>query len=302
MKVLVVYNPAAGGGRDALLKQLVRALTARHADVEVYRTRAPGDATRHLKERAHQGDVVVAVGGDGTTNEVLNGLAANVPLGIFATGTANVLARELALPKHPEQAADVIVQGVSMPVWPGDLNGRRFLMWVGVGYDAWVVQATDLTLKRRFGKLAYVLAMFSQIRRYGSQRYRFLLDGREYLAYSAVIANARHYGGSFILTRQADLTRPALQVLLFTRPDRGQLLKCLLALPFGAMERVPGVVSVSARDIQVAVPPGGLDEPLQADGDPAGVLPAAVKVAETPVLVRVPAATASRFDARRQPG
>src|SRR5690606_23599161 len=128
MKVLVVYNPAAGGGREALLKQFVRSLQARHAEVEVYRTRAPGDATQHLKARAHPGDVVVAVGGDGTTNEVLNGLREGVPLGIFATGTANVLARELGLPKHPDQVAEVITQGVNMPVWPGELNGRRFLM------------------------------------------------------------------------------------------------------------------------------------------------------------------------------
>lgn len=285
MKILVVYNPAAGGGREALLKRLVQALARRGADVEVYRTRASGDATRHLQERAHQGDVVVAVGGDGTTNEVLNGLDDGVPLGIFATGTANVLARELNLPRHPEQAAEVIVNGVNLAVWPGDLDGRRFMMWTGVGYDAWVVQGTDLQVKRRFGKLAYVLAMIRQLARYGSTDYHLKIDGRDYQARSAIIANGRHYGGSFVLTRQADLTQPSLQVLLFNAPGRWALLRCLLALPFGAMERVDGIVSLAAREIEIEASVQG--EPLQADGDPAGTLPARITVAEKSVLMRV---------------
>ncbi|MCK0537908.1 diacylglycerol/lipid kinase family protein [Alcanivorax quisquiliarum] len=285
MKILVVYNPAAGGGREALLKRLVQALERRGADVEVYRTKAPGDATRHLQARAHQGDVVVAVGGDGTTNEVLNGLDDGVPLGIFGTGTANVLARELNLPRHPEQAAEVMVNGASLTVWPGDLAGRRFMMWTGVGYDAWVVQGTDLGVKRRFGKLAYVLAMIRQLARYGTTDYRLRIDGRDYQARSAIIANGRHYGGRFVLTRQADLTQPTLQVLLFNAPGRLALLKCLMALPFGAMERVDGIVSLPAREIEIEA--SEQDEPLQADGDPAGILPARVTVAERAVLVRV---------------
>lgn len=296
MKVLVIYNPAAGGGRDALLRRFVQALQARGAEVETYHTTGPGDATRALQARTDQGDVVVAVGGDGTTNEVLNGLQPEVPLGLFATGTANVLAKELALPKHPEQAAEVVVNGRNLLVWPGQLNAQRFLMWVGVGYDAWVVRGVNLAVKRVFGKLAYVQAMLQQVARYGQVRYRFVIDGREQLAYSAVIANASHYGGDFILSRQARLTAPTLQVLMFTRPGRWQLIKCLAALPFGLMESVAGVVSVSARDVQVEALDGITDEPLQADGDPAGQLPARVTVAERPVLVRVGRTPLPRVD------
>ena len=292
MKVLVIYNPAAGGGKEQALRRLEQALMTKGAEVEVYRTRAPGDATTFLRNRPDMPDVVVAVGGDGTTNEVVNGLSEGVPLAVMATGTANVLARELGLPSAPEQVAEIVMSGRSLTVWPGNLNGQRFLMWVGVGYDAWVVNRVDVALKQRIGKGAYIASMLAQIGRYGSQQFRVCVDGQDYLCYTAVIANARYYGGSFILSRQADISKPALQVLLFQKPGRWFLVKCLLALLLGRMESIEGVLSLPAKGIEVAAIPG---EPLQADGDPAGVLPAQVQVDTRSLLVKVPARTLAAF-------
>lgn len=292
MKALVVYNPAAGGGREALLGRFVRALENRGVDVEVYRTRAPGDATEQLRARAHLGDVVVAVGGDGTTNEVLNGLRPGVPLAVFGTGTANVLARELGLPRNPERAAEVVAAGHELEIWAGRLNGQRFLMWVGIGYDAWVVNNADLRLKETIGQGAYMVAMLSQIARYGSQRFQLVVDGRAVDCYSAIVANARYYGGSFILSQHANIARPSLQVLMFRKAGRWNLIKFMLALLVGRMESMDGVESVAARHLQVKEIPG---EPLQADGDPAGWLPADIQVDSEPVSVLVPEQTLRRF-------
>ncbi len=292
MKVLVIYNPAAGGGREAALRRLQQALTARGADVEVYRTRAPADATEYLRSRVEPVDVVIAVGGDGTTNEVINGLPAGVPLGIMATGTANVLARELGLPAAPDKVAELAVSGDTLTVWPGRLNGRRFLMWVGIGYDAWVVNSTNLSLKQRIGKGAYVLAMLGQIARYGSQRFMLEIDGQPYQCYSAIVANARYYGGSFVLSQRADISARSLQVLMFCRPGRWALVKFMLALLVGRMEHMDGVLSVPAQHIKVAAVAG---EPLQADGDPAGLLPAQLQVDSEALAVKVPAVTLRAF-------
>ena len=88
MKITVVYNPTAGGGREKLLCRFVAELEKQGARVRLYHTRGPGDATEYLQGLDEQGDCVVAVGGDGTTNEVLNGLAPGVAMGVFATGTA----------------------------------------------------------------------------------------------------------------------------------------------------------------------------------------------------------------------
>lgn len=284
MKITVIYNPAAGGGHERGLYRFVAELERLKSQVRLYHTRGPGDATTYLKSLPDQGDCVVAVGGDGTTNEVINGLADGVALGIFATGTANVLAQELGLPSKPEAAAAIVVEGRSVPVPPATLNGRRFVMMCGLGYDAWVVDQINLRLKARFGKLAYALSMLSQIRHYGRQRYRLEIDGRPLDCFSAVITNGQHYGGRFLLTRQANITRSRLQVLLFQKPGVGFLLRCLLALLFGRMEQVDGVTSASAQVITIQ---GDDSEPLQADGDPAGHLPARIEVEPTSIPVRV---------------
>ncbi len=130
MKVTVIYNPTAGGGREALLCRFVAELERQGASVRLYYTKGPNDATNYLNGLSDQGDCVVAVGGDGTTNEVLNGLAGGVALGVFATGTANVLAKELGLPKKPEQAAggsegQKRVCDAGPPEWPAVYHDVR---------------------------------------------------------------------------------------------------------------------------------------------------------------------------------
>ncbi|WP_417216157.1 diacylglycerol/lipid kinase family protein [Alcanivorax sp.] len=285
MKVTVIYNPTAGGGREALLCRFVAELERQGASVRLYYTKGPNDATNYLNGLSDQGDCVVAVGGDGTTNEVLNGLAGGVALGVFATGTANVLAKELGLPKKPEQAAQVVVKGKSVSVTPARLNGRRFIMMCGIGYDAWVVNGVNLGIKERFGKLAYVQSMLGQIGRYGQRHYRVEVDGRPLDCFSAIITNGRHYGGSFVLSNEANILRPQVQVLLFQKPGVRFLLRCLVALLFGRMERMDGVASLRAQRVYIRCENG--EEPIQADGDPAGNLPAEIEVEDAPVPMRV---------------
>lgn len=285
MKITVVYNPTAGGGREQLLCRFVAELEKLGARVRLYHTRGPGDATEYLQSLEDQGDCVVAVGGDGTTNEVLNGLAPGVALGVFATGTANVLAKELQLPKQPEQAARIVVNGKNVPVTPARLNGRRFIMMCGIGYDAWVVDGVNLAVKERFGKLAYVQSMLAQIRRYGQRHYRVMVDGRPLDCFSAIVTNGRHYGGSFVLSREANILRPQVQVLLFQKPGVSFLLRCLAALLLGRMERVDGVASLRAQRVEIRCE--NADEPIQADGDPAGQLPAEILVEDEPIPMRV---------------
>ncbi|WP_133491524.1 diacylglycerol kinase family protein [Alcanivorax sp. 24] len=304
MNITVIFNPTAGGGRDRRLRHFIRTLEQGGARVRLYHTRAPGDAIRYLRELEDQGDCVVAAGGDGTVNEVLNGLRPGVALGLFPIGTANVLAKELGLPRRPEAAAEVVLAGQSLPVTPATLNGRRFMVMCGVGYDAWVVDQVDLILKRRIGKLAYALSMIRQLARYGKVSYRVSVDGRPLDCFSAVITNGRYYGGSFVLSRQANIARAKLQVLLFQRSGVWFLLGCLVALMMGRLERRDGVASVSAEKVTVEVsrhlagsdvrPVGEVawpkpgPEPIQADGDPAGWLPAEIVLENQAVPVRVP--------------
>ena len=284
MDITVIFNPTAGGGRAKRLRQFVRALEQGGARVRLYHTRAPGDATRFLRELGNPGDCVVAAGGDGTVNDVINGLRPGVALAVFPIGTANVLARELAIPRRPEAAARVALEGLAQTITPARLNGRRFLVMAGVGYDAWVVDQVDLISKRRIGKLAYLVSMIRQLFRYGEVTFRVTVDGRPLDCFSAVISNGRYYGGGFVLSRQASLARRSVQVLLFQRPGPLFLLRCLAALALGRLEKVDGVASLSAERLTISAP--GL-EPVQTDGDPAGWLPAEIDLEPEPVTVLV---------------
>lgn len=175
-----------------------------------------------------------------------------------------------------------------MPVYPGRINGRRFMLMAGVGYDAWVVDNVDLAFKKKVGKLAYVLSMLKQLPKFGQKQYRLLLDGKEYFANSAVITNGRLYGGKFVISKQANLTSQTTQVLMLNGRNMWSLLFSLLGLPLGLIEKMPGVVSAAAREVQVELIGQQQREPVQADGDSLAELPLLLQMEAQPLRVLVP--------------
>src|SRR5205823_13024267 len=105
-------------------------------------------------------EVDVAAGGDGTLNAVANGLAGtNRTLAALRLGTANVLAREIGLPRDPERLAELIAAGPARPIWPGRVDSRLFLVMASSGFDAETVAAVNPRLKRRLGRLAFAWAI-----------------------------------------------------------------------------------------------------------------------------------------------
>lgn len=289
--VLIIFNPVSGAGKRARVDAVKQYLEAGGAEVELYLTRGAGDATTYLQGYVGELDVVVAAGGDGTVNEVVNGLvdrpSDSYRLALIPTGTTNVLALELRLPKSPRQLADIILGENTRAVYPGRANNRRFLLMVGIGYDAWVVDKVNLALKKRVGKLAYVWSMLKQLRHFGKKQYRLLVDGQTHLANSVVITNGRYYGGSFVLSRQADLSHKTTQVLMISGGNPLTFLVALSGLPLGIMERMPGVVSVAARRIEVEIPGYLQREAVQADGDSLAELPLLLEMEDQALNVLV---------------
>lgn len=284
---LVVVNPVAG--RSRLARAVIASLQRRGITPRVYETTGPGDATRFLAAQAQLPPVVVAAGGDGTVNEVINGLAGrDVALGLIPSGTTNVLATELGYPAGAEAIAQVLADAHERAVHFATVNGRRFSMMTGIGYDAWVVAGVDLALKKKVGKLAYVLSMLRELRRYGSRRYRVVIDGVAHEAMSAVITNGRHYAGSYILARTADIGQPALQAVLVQAPNARQFLGMLFMLPFGIVEKLSFIRSVSGRAFRVELAGSDGADPVQADGDTVTQLPADIRVEDTPSRVIAP--------------
>ena len=276
-RILVIVNPTAGSSRARRLRRIIDRLEQHGCTIRLHETRARGDA-RGIAGAADYGDIdaVVVAGGDGTINEVLNGLPIDgPPLAILPFGTANVLAREIGLSHSPIDLADTILFGRSHSITIGEVNGRRFIMMASVGLDAQVVEHVDLALKRVVGKWAYVVEMLRQTMTAMPVTYRLCMDKTEQAASGIVIANGRHYAGRYITSPDANLEKPSLDVCCLTRSGRSATLSYLLSLLLGRFARNAGVHIGEATDLEILGPVGA---PLQADGDILCRLPATIRV------------------------
>ncbi|WP_366555019.1 diacylglycerol/lipid kinase family protein [Aquibaculum sediminis] len=299
-RLLIIHNPIAGQRRRRHYAAFLAALRRQGVEIEDQPTARRGDAERLAASlQPAPGTIVAAAGGDGTINEVINGLMANpsareMPMAILPLGTANVLAAEIGLRCDAESVARYIRSGHAQPITLGRVNGRYFVMMAGVGFDAQVVADVDLRLKRRLGKLAYVLKTLQLLRRYPFPRYDLLCDGQRIAAASAVVANGRYYGGRLLMAPAADLTRPDFQVVVFTRSGRLQVLRYGAALLFGLLPRLRDVQTLTAREIHIDGPIG---ETLQADGDVLARLPASIEAVPHALRLWVPGPAAQSSDA-----
>jgi YegS/Rv2252/BmrU family lipid kinase len=255
--------------------------------LEVRETEARGDAERWAGEISPEKyDLVVAAGGDGTINEVLNGLTADVPLGILPLGTANVLSRDLKIPIDDlEAACEILRTGEAHPMDLGWCNGRRFGLVAGIGFDAQAVKEVPPNIKDLIGAPAYVLSglrALAQMER--PLRYRLTLGKRKVKTRGMmlVVANAASYAGTLQLAPNASLNDGLLDLCLFR--ERGKLAflwQWVLVLLRRQLSH-PNFIYAPITEVHVICDPPAA---VQLDGDyfcttPVGirVLPGVVKV------------------------
>jgi len=286
----VIYNPIAGQRHGERLRKTFRALADAGASISVIETTGPGDAERAAARACRADtDMLIVAGGDGTINEVVNGLMAAPgripPMAIIPLGTANVLAQEIGLKLSSRKIAAAILGGRRINVYPGRANGRHFLMMGGVGFDAEVVANVDPALKRRTGRFAYLVEVLHQ-----SWRHRFEtcfgeIDGVPFETRWVVVCNGRHYGGPFVAAPLASLTKPGFSVCLlggarFDIPRYGA------ALALGRLKHQHDVRILPARRVRIDSPVG---QRIQGDGDIIGRLPVEIVAADRPIELVVPA-------------
>ena len=215
-KIAVIFNPRAGQGTRKLKPVLTR-LESFGITCTLLETRCAGDGTARAQQALAEGgyDAVVACGGDGTLNEVANGLTgSDVPMGVLPAGTANVLSYEMGLPASPEGLAETLAFGTVRTVYPGSVNGRYFLLMVGVGLDARTVHHVSPGFKKIWGKGAYGLAALREFMKYDPPELKVTVDGREYQAAWVLVFKASRYAGDWVAEPQANLAEPDLSVLM----------------------------------------------------------------------------------------
>lgn len=296
--MVVIYNPKAGRRRQALFSSVIARLEARGVAVTVLETGARGDAeafARHARQRrltdaGGAPDLVVAAGGDGTINEVVNGLSGgDLPLAILPLGTANVLAAEIGLDVSVEAIAETIWRGPAIAARLGDVNGRRFALMAGVGLDADVVASVGSRMKARFGRWAYVLTTLYQIATLKPHYYRVAIDGEIYRAASVVVAKAHYYGGTFVCAPDARLDSDLLHVCLFERAGRWNAIRYAANMVAGRLTRAAAYRVVQTRSVEIWAEEGAYSgDPVQADGDIVTNLPASISLPAAPLRLVVP--------------
>lgn len=222
MRACVVWNPRAGRGSVTRrsLEGAVDRLRAAGWQVETVETRAPGDGSSLARCAAENGcQMVVAAGGDGTVNEVLNGLVGTkAVLGVLPLGTTNVWAREVGIPLNPSQAAALLLDGEPHPIDVGVAGERHFLLMAGVGFDGEVMRTVEPEAKRRMGILAYLVVGAWAVLRFRGTRADITLGdqrlGRRHVQLM-VLGNTRRY--AFVeLTSQARADDGLLDICIFT--------------------------------------------------------------------------------------
>jgi len=290
LRVLLIHNPVAGTRRRRRLRKLLRHLERAGHQVRIRITKKRSDAREHAR-LAEGFDVIVAAGGDGTVNEVVDGLMvkpAKEPLpkvAFLALGTANVLAWELKLPKRPAALARVIEAGATVTVHPGIVNSRRFILMASAGLDARAVAAVKSLVKRWFGGVAYVFAAINVLT-LAPPQLTVEIDGRPFSASTVIVTRARCYGGPFTLTPAAGLTEPELQVVMLKGYGFGAALRYGWALARGKLDALDDVTVMAAKAVHILAEG---DEPVQIDGDDAAALPAVITIDDRAVELVAPA-------------
>jgi len=285
-RVLIIVNPSAGGSRSAArrLRRVAAALERRGCTVVLRHASAQaGDVERLAREAEADFDAIVAAGGDGTVNALANGLAgAPRPVALLPHGTVNLLAREIGLPRSADRLAELIATAPAQPVWPGRVDARLFMMMASTGFDAEIVASIDPWLKRHAGRLAFVWAMLVRLWHYRPCELVVEADGVEHRAAGLIAAKGRFYAGPFIAAPGANPADPVLDLVLFRRAGRMVHLGYAAALLFGRLPRSKHVTILRARS---AVVSGSRNQPVQADGEIVGHLPATIGIAERPLLL-----------------
>ena len=292
---LLIYNPASGRRRHRRfgeVEQAARILKGAGILTELAPTTARQSATVIARQAvADRRGMVIACGGDGTVNEVVNGLAGSqVPLALLPAGTANILAKELGIPWDIPHAARLIPGGTVRRIALGiaqtmngnhtdsvPKDGRYFLCVAGAGPDGAIVNGVDEGLKEQAGILAYWTEGARQFFHYKFPEMRILSDSREQNATFVVLGRTAHYGGPFKITTGASLFEDSFEILTNSQHSRLSYLLCLPALWLGKLRRLKGIKAWKAT---AAICEAAGHEPVyaQVDGEPIGPAPISFRV------------------------
>ncbi|MDE1171814.1 MAG: diacylglycerol kinase family lipid kinase [Verrucomicrobium sp.] len=284
-RTCIILNPAARGERAGQLEVKLRALAP---DADLKRTSASGDARLQAARAVEEGyRVIVAAGGDGTVNEVVNGIDGahdRVTLGILPVGTVNVFALELGIPNSLEKAWEVVRRGRERRIDLARANGHYFVQLAGIGFDAQVVEKNDWGMKKLLGPLSYVLTA-AQMMAQKPPRLTVRTETVEHEGAFVLLGNGRYYGGRFSMFPEADMEDGLLDVCVFEQMNPLALARYLQGVATGTHTKMDDVRYFKAARLSVTAEE---TVPVEVDGEMLGHLPCEFGLAQRALRVLAP--------------
>jgi YegS/Rv2252/BmrU family lipid kinase len=312
--IILIGNPIAGGGALRKIKKAVLILENKGFKVRLFLTAKKGDAQFFAERIAsdtslvHAPTLVIAAGGDGTYNEIANGLAySNIPMAILPLGTTSVLAKELNIREDIESALQIALHGKRQTIHMGKITftedrgqktedrGQRtedrvksrplsdpncslvtryFILMAGIGFDAEAVLNVNERIKKISGKFAYILSGIRALINYNPSQILLRFDSNEISGYNAIIGKASCYGGNFKITPDASLKDPNFYVFLMHKKGRINLIREAFSIILKKTRIHSEDVSYfKSNKIEIDG-----DAPIQIDGDYIGRLPAKLEI------------------------
>jgi diacylglycerol kinase (ATP) len=284
----VIINPAAGAGKTIRKWPRIKHIlenTGLHFEYDM--TESPGHAVELARSAAQKGyGLVVSVGGDGTLNEVINGLyeaggLEDITLGIINTGTGSDYIRTVGVPRRYEEACQrllkprklVVDLGVVEYKKNGAVSRRLFVNFAGIGFDAEVVKATTQRFKALGGVPSYLMGMLTTFLFYQNKEVSLQLDGiaSESKICTVVVSHGRYGGGGMLIAPDADPTDGFLDVMLIDNIGKIDFLWSIPRIYKGTHLTHPRVTTRKVREININ-PVQSMS--LQADGELVGETPA----------------------------
>ena len=279
-KLLIISNPTAGRRSGGKLNQVVNILKKNHLSLEIKETKYPGHAKLIARENATEDfDMIIAAGGDGTINEVLNGLYPHqIPFGLIPLGTVNVLAKEINLKTNAKNIADCLLRGRTRPCWLGQVNGQYFSLMVSAGPDALSVAHVNLKMKKIIGQSAYILSFFWQLFKRNNITYRVTTNGKTYDTSHVIVTKGRLYGGNYICAPEARLDKDQLYIVLARKSGRLNTLKSAYLMFRQKYPYSNSALILPTQKVMIECKDGPM--PVQIDGDHGANIPVKISLSE----------------------
>jgi diacylglycerol kinase (ATP) len=316
-RTVVVVNPNSQGGKLGKRWHEVAETLQRAFPFEDVHTRGVGDATRLTREALEAGaDRIVAIGGDGTVNEVVNGffvdgkpIAPEATFALVPYGTGGDFRRTLGVANDVQEAAKVIALGRRKKIDVGKLTfvatkgeqagGQAVRMFANItsfGLSGVVDRLVNESKKRLGGKMAFAWASIKATFQYTNQRVQLVFDGTdrvESTIYNVAVANGRYFGGGMKVAPNAELDDGTFEVVAFGDMGLGEALKLSRKIYDGAHLSMDKVTSRRAKTVYAEPIESGAIVELDVDGEAPGKLPAQFEIVPQALWVAVPGPTAA---------